>query len=104
MSDDNGRYRFRTIMPGAYLARADIGRWRPKHIHLSIRGGSACLMTQMYFRGDKYLEGDPAFILLGDAQERHFANPVGEPTDDGVTHYNWDIVVGGRNACYFEEP
>lgn len=41
ITDDDGRYRFWTISPGAYLARPDIGRWRPKHIHLSISGGPA---------------------------------------------------------------
>ena len=39
LTDENGCYSFWTISPGAYLARPDIGRWRPKHIHFSIGGG-----------------------------------------------------------------
>ncbi len=44
ITDEYGNYRFWTISPGAYLARPDIGRWRPKHIHLSISCGSSRLL------------------------------------------------------------
>lgn len=103
VTDDDGQYRFWTIEPGAYLARPDIGRWRPKHIHFSILGGSARLVTQMYFGGDQFLEKDPSFILLGDAQERHIGKKLSAPTDDLTAAYQFDIVVGGRNATYFED-
>lgn len=101
LTDEQGRYHFRTIRPGSYLARADIGRWRPAHVHFSIRGGSARLVTQMYFRNDPNLAGDPMFNLLGDAQPLHFANENGKG-GGGESLYNWDIVVGGRNPCFFE--
>ena len=101
MTDEAGRYRFRTIRPGSYLARPDIDRWRPAHIHVSIRGGSARLIAQMYFEGDPHLARDPMFILLGDAQSRHFGKPAGRgPNDEAL--YHWDIVIGGRNTAYFE--
>lgn len=96
LTDADGRYRFRTIRPAAYLARPDIGRWRPSHVHFSILGGSARLVTQMYFAGDRYNEGDPAFILLGDAATRHIA------IADGPVAYRFDIVAGGRCGVYFE--
>ena len=96
ITDEDGSYAFRTILPGAYLARPDIGRWRPRHIHFSIRGGSARLITQLYFHGDPYNASDPGFILLGDAQPRHLATTCG----DG--HYGFDIVMGGTNANWFE--
>lgn len=101
MTDEAGRYRFRTIMPGSYLARPDIDRWRPAHVHVSIRGGSARLIAQMYFAGDPHLARDPMFILLGEAQPRHFGNLVGQGPN-GETLYRWDIVIGGRNTAYFE--
>lgn len=101
MTDEEGRYRFRTIRPGSYLARPDIGRWRPAHVHVSVRGGSARLIAQMYFEGDPNLVRDPMFILLGDAQPRHFGKAVGEGVD-GEVSYRWDIVIGGRNTSYFE--
>jgi protocatechuate 3,4-dioxygenase beta subunit len=102
LTDDQGRYRFRTIRPGSYLARPDIGRWRPSHIHFSIRGGSARLITQMYFEGDANLARDPMFILLGDAQPRHYGQPAGR-SEEGAELFNWDLVIGGKNTSYFED-
>ena len=47
-SDDDGFFRFRTVMPGAYPATQT---WtRPPHIHFKIaKQGYATLITQMYF-------------------------------------------------------
>lgn len=102
LTDDEGRYRFWAISPGAYLARPDIGRWRPKHIHMSISGGSSRLITQMYFPGEPNNATDPMAILMGDAFERNLGIPreVGEA--DVEQAYDFDIVVGGRNATLFE--
>jgi protocatechuate 3,4-dioxygenase, beta subunit len=102
LTDSEGNYRFYTIDPGAYLARPDIGRWRPKHIHFSILGRSARLVTQMYFPGDQYLEKDPSFLLLGDAQQRHIGVPTSSNIEGFSGGYRFDIVVGGRNATFFE--
>ena len=52
VTDEQGRYRFRTIFPGAYPADTD---WiRPPHIHFKIsRLGYKELITQMYFAGQE---------------------------------------------------
>ncbi|MBC7742599.1 MAG: hypothetical protein H7061_10405 [Bdellovibrionaceae bacterium] len=57
VTDKNGFYRFRTIIPGAYPADTD---WmRPAHIHFKVaRLGYNELITQMYFEGDKYNSSD----------------------------------------------
>ena len=102
LTDDDGNYRFWTISPGAYLARADIGRWRPKHIHLSISGGPARLITQMYFPGEPNNTTDPMAILMGDAFERNIGRPYDTPDMDVDQGFQFDIVIGGRNASYFE--
>lgn len=102
LTDEDGNYRFWTISPGAYLARPDIGRWRPKHIHLSISGGSARLITQMYFPGEPNNATDPMAILMGDKFERNIGKPYETPGVDVERGYRFDIVVGGRNATYFE--
>lgn len=48
VTDNNGNYRFRTIVPGAYPA--DTNWIRPPHIHFKIsRLGYIELITQMYF-------------------------------------------------------
>ncbi len=53
LTDDQGRYRFVTIKPGAYPWRNHANAWRPAHIHFSLFGRSFSqrLITQMYFPG-----------------------------------------------------
>lgn len=102
ITDDQGRYQFLTIKPGAYLARPDIGRWRPAHVHFSIRGGSSRLITQMYFASDPHNERDPCFHLLGDAQNRHIGKEVTPAAADVQLEVQFDIVIGGPNASWFE--
>jgi protocatechuate 3,4-dioxygenase beta subunit len=55
-TDDEGRYRFKTIKPAAYPAGPN--RMRPAHIHFQVSGRQDRLVTQMYFEGDPYLEAD----------------------------------------------
>ncbi|MBE0579840.1 protocatechuate 3,4-dioxygenase subunit beta [Devosia sp.] len=102
LTDQDGKYRFLTIRPGAYLARPDIGRWRPKHIHMSVRGGSSRLVTQMYFANDPHNDGDPMRILMGDAFKHNVAGEYDAGQPDLAAGYRFDIVVGGRNATFFE--
>ena len=102
LTDDEGRYRFWAISPGAYLARPDIGRWRPKHIHMSISGGSSRLITQMYFPDEPNNATDPMAILMGDAFERNIGVPCDIGDADVEQAFDFDIVVGGRNATFFE--
>ena len=57
VTDEQGNYRFRTIIPGAYPA--DVGWMRPPHIHFKIsRLGYKELITQMYFAGQEYNDQD----------------------------------------------
>lgn len=52
LTDANGFYRFRTIIPGAYPAEE--GWIRPPHIHYKIsKRGYMELITQMYFAGQE---------------------------------------------------
>lgn len=56
-TDDDGRYRVKTIVPGRYLN----GRqYRPAHVHVKLRApGHPLLTTQLYFPDDPYNEIDP---------------------------------------------
>ena len=103
ITDERGHYAFKTVRPGVYLARADLERWRPAHVHFSIRGGSARLVTQMYFAGDPYLAGDPLVHLLGSARDRHVVRPVAADMAGQPAQYRFDIVVGGPNATWIED-
>src|SRR6202171_4081853 len=55
-TDDDGRYRFKTIKPAGTPAGPN--RMRPAHIHFQVSGRQDRLVTQMYFEGDPYLEAD----------------------------------------------
>ena len=102
LTDDEGNYKFWAISPGAYLARPDIGRWRPKHIHVSVSGGAARLITQMYFPDEPNNASDPMAILMGDAFEHNIGKPYETPDIDVDQGFRFDITVGGRNATFFE--
>jgi protocatechuate 3,4-dioxygenase beta subunit len=53
----NGKYQFKTIMPVPYAAGQTLTR--PAHIHMRISAnGVQDLVTQIYFKGDKYIAGD----------------------------------------------
>jgi len=58
VTDENGRYNFRTILPGLYEPR-------PRHIHIKVkRDGQALLTTQFYFAGEIEFQGDDAAMLI----------------------------------------
>jgi protocatechuate 3,4-dioxygenase beta subunit len=57
VTDAEGRYRFRTVKPGAYPVVADY--WRPPHIHYDITGKVNRLITQMYFPDEPLNDKDP---------------------------------------------
>ena len=66
-TDAEGRYRFKTIKPGAYPAGQ--GVIRPPHIHFIVSGCRDKLVTQMYFEGEALNERDP-FLLSAPADSR----------------------------------
>jgi protocatechuate 3,4-dioxygenase beta subunit len=71
LTDAEGRFRFKTIKPGAYPAD-DQGWVRPPHIHFRVsRRGYHELVTQMYFAGEPLNERDRIFNELApEEQER----------------------------------
>jgi protocatechuate 3,4-dioxygenase, beta subunit len=62
-TDQEGRYRFKTIKPGAYPAGPDL--MRPAHIHFQVTGRQDRLVTQMYFEDDPHNETDPFLNSAG---------------------------------------
>ena len=102
LTADDGSYEFSTIRPGVYLAVPEINRWRPKHIHFSIRGGSSRLITQMYFKGDPHNDTDPMRILMGDNFEQNIGQEYDIAGDTFDSGYQFDIVIGGKNPTFFE--
>ncbi len=107
LTDENGRYHFRTIKPGPYPWPNHVNAWRPRHIHVSVFGTafSQRLITQLYFEGDPLIplctivQGipDPSAI------ERLIAvldMNASVPMD--LLAYRFDIVLRGRRSTMFE--
>ncbi|RJQ80566.1 hypothetical protein D5S17_08020 [Pseudonocardiaceae bacterium YIM PH 21723] len=97
----DGGFRFWTVMPGHYIARPDINRWRPAHIHFSVRGGGSRLITQMYFDGDPYNDTDPMRVLMGADFVRQIGVPSLPSSQEVSRAFRFDIVLG---RTYFEQP
>jgi len=85
LTDDQGRYAFRTIKPGAYPGRNWVNNWRPAHIHLSVFG-------RAFSQGQMYFEGDPLIAPL----DLNATLPL-----DRLA-YRFDIVLRGRRSTFFE--
>ena len=107
ITDDEGRYRFVTIRPGAYPWRNHNNAWRPAHIHFSLFGTSflSRLITQMYFPGDPLMPADPVLNSIPDpnARQRLVANfdwDVTEP--EWALGFTFDIVLRGSQATPME--
>ena len=109
VTDDEGRYRFVTVKPGAYPWKNHANAWRPNHIHFSVFGRALTerLVTQMYFPGDPLFPYDPIFNSVRDpkARERMISTfDLGLTEPEWALGFRWDIVVGGKNATPLEEP
>ena len=93
-ADAEGRYRFKTIKPGAYPANGPL--LRPPHIHFDIAGARTRLVTQMYFPGEPDNETDDAFNAVPEEQ-RHLVLATAAPStpdlEPGVQLMKWDIVL-----------
>jgi protocatechuate 3,4-dioxygenase, beta subunit len=91
-TDEEGRYRFKTVKPAAYPAGPNLTR--PAHIHFQVTGRQDRLVTQMYFENDPYNKTDP-FLNSAVAKELLIAkllapSPEFEPDSKMAI---FDIVV-----------
>jgi protocatechuate 3,4-dioxygenase, beta subunit len=107
LTDDEGRYRFVTIKPGAYPWKNHDNAWRPAHIHLSIfgRAFSERLVTQMYFPGDPLFPYDPIYQSVRDpaARERMISTfDLAATKPEWALAFNFDVVLGGAAATPLE--
>lgn len=106
LTDENGRYTFYTIKPGAYPWGNHTNAWRPNHIHLSLLGPSISsrLVTQMYFPGDPLLAYDPIYIATPEAARERLVSEFSlDVTEEGFAlGYIFNIVVRGVNATPME--
>jgi protocatechuate 3,4-dioxygenase, beta subunit len=107
LTDEQGRYSFTTIKPGAYPWGNHRNAWRPKHIHFSLFGDyfASRLVTQMYFPGDPLLAFDPIYQGVPEgARELMVAKFSLDVTQsDFALGYVFDIVLRGPQGTRFDD-
>ncbi len=110
LTDDEGRYRFVTVKPGAYPWGNHENAWRPAHIHFSLFGRlfTQRLVTQMYFPGDPLFPYDPIFNSVRDPHSRELLVArfdLAQTQPEWALAYEWDVVLGrgGRGATPLED-
>ena len=92
-TDAAGRYRFKSIKPGAYPTGVE-GWTRPPHIHFDISGRTERLVTQMYFEGE--LLNDKDRLLQGAQRKDALIAKVSTPSanlEPDALVVSWDIVL-----------
>lgn len=107
LTDDEGRYRFVTIKPGAYPWQNHANAWRPAHVHFSLFGRNFTqrLITQMYFPDDPLFDQDPIFNSIPDPLVRGRLVSRFDPSEtvpQWALGFEFDIVLGGREATPLE--
>lgn len=107
ITDEEGRYQFMTVKPGAYPWGNHHNGWRPNHIHFSLFGPSFVtrLVTQMYFPGDPLLDLDPIYNSApAGVRERLVSRFSLDVTRPGYAlGYEFDIVLRGRHQTPMED-
>lgn len=107
LTDNNGYYWFKTILPGAYPWGNHHNAWRPRHIHFSLFGAHILsrLVTQMYFPGDPLQPFDPIFNSIPDeaARQRLVSRlDMNRAEPNYALAFAFDIVLRGHNPTPFE--
>jgi protocatechuate 3,4-dioxygenase, beta subunit len=107
ITDDEGRYEFRTVQPGPYPWPNGMADWRPAHIHFSLMGHafSQRLITQMYFEGDPLIWQCPIVGSIDDPEAIRSLTAsldMAETLPMDARVYTFDMVLRGRRQTFFE--
>ncbi|PYM45528.1 MAG: protocatechuate 3,4-dioxygenase [Candidatus Rokuibacteriota bacterium] len=92
-TDAEGRYRFKTIKPGAYPATVD---WmRPPHLHFEVTGKINRTITQMYFPGEPLNDKDLLLQNIRANKDSLIAKvlPATSDVEPDSRIVVWDIVL-----------
>ena len=104
LTDNEGRYSFRSIKPGAYPNPGYDNWLRPPHIHYSIfaAGLMQRLITQLYFPAEELNDIDPILNGVEDLEARAaLIARRGPDGADGSQSYVFDIVLRGPKEGTF---
>jgi len=102
-TDADGRYRFRTVIPGSY--RTGDGTPRCPHVNVMVLaiGLTRRLVTTVFFGDAPDNVRDPVLDCVPDraARRRLFAVRDSALDSEGLTAYRFDIVLRGENETPF---
>ena len=100
-TDKDGRYEFRTVIPGP--SREENGIVRCPHINLMVLaiGLTRRLVTTIFFADAPDTVEDPVLNCVPDRAARRRLFAVREAASHGVPHYRFDIVLRGENETPF---
>lgn len=107
LTDEQGRYRFTTVKPGAYPWGNHHNAWRPAHIHFSLFGRAFTqrLVTQMYFPDDPLFDQDPIYGAVPEQTRDRLVSrfSLRDTVPSWALAYEFDVVLRGTAATPFEE-
>ncbi len=89
----DGKYGFKTVLPGPYQVAP--GTVRCRHIHFKISHPAfEQLTTQMYFEGDPLIDDDIVMNNTPSELRPLLIAKLDPKTSEGPPLYRWDIVLG----------
>ena len=99
-TDAEGRYRFKTVKPGAYPVDPKNPTWiRPPHIHFDVTGKTSRMVTQLYFEGEELNDKDLLLQGLGARQNKESVivklRPPTKDLEPDSLLIAWDIFLDG---------
>jgi protocatechuate 3,4-dioxygenase, alpha subunit len=101
-TDADGRYRFRTVLPGPVAGPDGVAQAPHANLTIFARGLLKRLVTRIYF-GDRADENarDPLLSSIADADAR--ATLIAQRSDraDGQVAYRFDVVLQGAGETAF---
>lgn len=92
VTDANGSYKFKTILPGAYPAAP--GWDRPPHIHFKVaKIGFHELTTQLYFKGQALNAKDRILLAIPRSQRERVVSDLVVKQGETIATANFPITI-----------
>jgi protocatechuate 3,4-dioxygenase beta subunit len=87
-TDEEGRYRFLTVMPGPYPSGTDAAWIRPPHLRLLVLGSGIMrpLVTEVFFPGEPLTAGDRLLAAVADPERRARLSRAGGRAGLSIRH------------------
>jgi protocatechuate 3,4-dioxygenase alpha subunit len=103
-TDSEGRYSFRTVMPGAYTSEDGAARCPHVNLMLLAIGLTRRLVTTVFFDSETRPASDPVLDCVADPAQRARMFAIHDkvsPGVDGLPVYRFDIVTRGEAETPF---